>query len=49
MSVNYHPSKENVVADVLSTLFMGTLAHVDEERNELVKDVTGLLAWEFTL
>ena len=39
ISVHYHPSKANVVADALSRLFMGSVAHVEEERNELVKDV----------
>ena len=39
MSVHYHPGKANVVADSLSRLFMGSVAHVDEERKELVKDV----------
>ena len=39
MSVRYHPGKANVVADVLSRLSMGSVAHVEEERKELVKDV----------
>ena len=39
MNVHYHPGKANVVADSLSRLFMGSVAHVDEERKELVKDV----------
>ena len=29
----------NVVPDVLSILFLGSVAHVEEERNELLKDV----------
>ena len=37
--MHYHPCKENVVEDALSRLSMGSVAHVDEERNELVKDV----------
>ncbi|MCQ8082127.1 hypothetical protein NP492_23680, partial [Salmonella enterica] len=39
MSVHYHPGKANVVADALSRLSMGSVAHVEEERRELAKDV----------
>ena len=39
MNVSYHPGKANVVADALSILSMGSVAHVEEERKELVKDV----------
>ena len=39
MSVHYHPVKANVVADALSRLSMGSVAHVEEERKELVKYV----------
>ncbi|KAH0758120.1 hypothetical protein KY290_021613 [Solanum tuberosum] len=39
MSVHYHPGKANVVADALSRLYMGSVAHMEEERKELVKDV----------
>ena len=39
MSVNYHSCRENLVADTLSRLSMGSVAHVDEEMKELVKDV----------
>ncbi|KAH0757840.1 hypothetical protein KY290_021333 [Solanum tuberosum] len=39
MSVHYHPGKANVVADALSRLSMGSVAHVEEERKELAKDV----------
>ncbi|KAH0647574.1 hypothetical protein KY285_032822 [Solanum tuberosum] len=39
MNVLYHPGKANVVADALSRLFMGSIAHVEEERKELAKDV----------
>ncbi|KAH0671258.1 hypothetical protein KY285_025475 [Solanum tuberosum] len=42
MSVHYHPGKANVVADALSRLSMGSVAHVEEERKELAKDVHGL-------
>ena len=30
MSVHYHPGKANVVADALSRLSMGSVAHVEE-------------------
>ena len=39
MSVHYPPYKDNVVVDTLSRLSMGSVAHVEEKRNELVKDV----------
>ena len=31
MSVHYHPSKANIVANSLSRLSMGSVAHVEEE------------------
>ena len=37
--MHYHPGKVNIVADDLSRLSMGTVAHVEEERKDLVKDV----------
>ena len=39
MSVHYHPGKANVVADTLSTLSMGSVAHIEVESKDLVKDV----------
>ena len=39
MSMHYHPGKENAVADALSRLYMGSVAHVNEETKELEKDV----------
>ena len=39
MSVHYHLGKSNVVADAISRLSMGSVAHVEEKRKELVKDV----------
>ena len=42
MSVHYHPGKTNVVADSLRRLSMGSVAHVEEERKELIKDVHSL-------
>ncbi|WMV55254.1 hypothetical protein MTR67_048639, partial [Solanum verrucosum] len=39
MSVLYHPDKVNVVADALSRLSMDIVAHVEEEKRELVHDV----------
>ena len=39
MSVHYHPGKANVVANVLRRLSMGSVADVEEEMRELVKDV----------
>ena len=42
MSVHYHHIKANVVEDYLRRLSMGSVAHVEEERKELVKDVHSL-------
>ena len=39
MSVHYHPCKANIVFDSLSRLCMGSVAYVEDERKELVKDV----------
>ncbi|WMV58673.1 hypothetical protein MTR67_052058 [Solanum verrucosum] len=39
MSVLNHPGKVNVVVDALSRLSMGSVAHVEEEKRELAKDV----------
>lgn len=38
MSVHYHPGKANVVVDALSRLSMGSVAHVEELKKELVKE-----------
>ncbi|KAH0776358.1 hypothetical protein KY290_007769 [Solanum tuberosum] len=38
-NVLYHPGKANVVEDALSRLSMGSVAHIEEERKELAKDV----------
>ena len=38
MSVHYHLGKANIVADALNILFMGSVAHVKEQNNDLVKD-----------
>ncbi|KAH0646574.1 hypothetical protein KY284_034458 [Solanum tuberosum] len=38
MSILYHPGKANVVVNALSRLSMGSTAHVEEEKKELVKD-----------
>ena len=51
MRLHYHPGKANVLADVLPILSMGSVAHVVEERKELVKDVhrlarIGVLLWK---
>ena len=39
MSVHYHPGKDNVVADALSLLSMGSVSHIDNEKKELLKKV----------
>ena len=42
MRVHYHLGKENIVADSLCRSSMGSVAHVEEERKELLKDVYSL-------
>ncbi|WMV58603.1 hypothetical protein MTR67_051988 [Solanum verrucosum] len=39
MSVLYHPDKTNVVADALGRLSIGSVAHIEDENKELVRDV----------
>ncbi|WMV29282.1 hypothetical protein MTR67_022667 [Solanum verrucosum] len=39
MDVLYHHGKANVVTDALSRLSIGSVAHTEEERKELPKDV----------
>ncbi|WMV25474.1 hypothetical protein MTR67_018859 [Solanum verrucosum] len=39
MSVLYHSGKANVVVDALSRLSMGSVAHIVDDRKELVRDV----------
>ncbi|KAH0709715.1 hypothetical protein KY284_011142 [Solanum tuberosum] len=39
MSVLYHPSKANVFVDTLSRMSMNSVAHVEDEKKELVRDV----------
>ncbi|WMV29361.1 hypothetical protein MTR67_022746 [Solanum verrucosum] len=39
MSVIYHPEKVNVVVDALNQLSMGSVSHVEDDKNELVRDV----------
>ena len=39
MNVHYHQGKDNVVADALSTMSMGSIPHVEDKKKELVKDV----------
>ena len=39
MSVLYHPGKANMVDDALSRMTMGSVSHIGEAKNDLVKDV----------
>ena len=39
MSVLYHPGKANVVADALSRVSMGSVAHIEDDKKELLRDV----------
>ena len=38
ISVLYHPSKLNVVADALSCMTLGSVSHVWESKKDLVKE-----------
>ena len=49
MSVHYHLGKVNLVADSLSILSMGSVAHVRKKRKYLVKDVHKLALLEVFL
>lgn len=39
MSILYHPDKTNVVANALTRLLMDNVAHIEENKKELVRDV----------
>ena len=39
MNVHYHHGKDNIVADALSSISMGSTTHVEDETNELAKEV----------
>ena len=39
MSVLYHPSKDNMIAEALNRMTMGSVFHVEEPKKDLVKDV----------
>ncbi|WMV29808.1 hypothetical protein MTR67_023193 [Solanum verrucosum] len=39
MNVLYHLGKANAITDALNRLFMGRVAHVEEDKKELAKDV----------
>ena len=41
--MHYHPGKANVVVDSLRRLSTDSVAHIEEERMELVKDVHRLV------
>ena len=38
----YHPRKANVMADALSRKSMGSLAHIAEQKKEMVKELCKL-------
>ena len=39
MNVHYHPGKANAIGNALSRMSMGSTAHVEDGKKELVKDV----------
>lgn len=38
MGLHSHPGRENILADAISIIFMGSVEHVEEERKDLPKD-----------
>jgi hypothetical protein len=38
-TIQYHPGKANVVVDALSRKSMGSLAHIQEVRRPLIKEL----------
>ena len=49
MSFIYIPGKANVVEDGLSQIYMGSLAHVDDSKKKVVKDMHRLARLGFKL
>ena len=49
MHVHYHTGKANVVADALSRMSMGSTAHVEVEKKELVKYIHRLARLDMRL
>ena len=47
--VLYHPDKENIVVDALSIIIMGNVAHVPNDKKELMKDVHRLAQLDIRL
>lgn len=39
MNVHYHPGKANVVVNSLSKMSMGSTARVEDDKNELAKEI----------
>ncbi|WMV54416.1 hypothetical protein MTR67_047801, partial [Solanum verrucosum] len=39
ISFLYHPEKANVVVDAFSQLLMGSVAYVEDDKKDLVRDV----------
>ena len=42
-TIHYHPGKANVVADALSRKSSGSLAHIQEVRRPLIRELYGLV------
>ena len=42
-SIHYHLNKVNVVTDALSKTFIGSLAHIEELRRPLIRELHELL------
>ena len=47
--MHYHSGKANVVKDAFSRLSMGSVAHVEDKKMELVKDVHRIYRLEVCL
>ena len=45
MSVLYYPVRDNIVADALNWMTMGSNSHLDEAKKYLAKEYIGRLGW----
>lgn len=39
MTILYHPTKANILADVLSLMYVDSVSHVEDEKKELICDM----------
>ena len=49
ITVLYHPGKDNLVADALSRMTMGSVSHIEKDKKDLVRDVHRLARLDMRL